>query len=296
MKKAVLSLLSLLLVVALKAQSWSPVTFDDTSWHAHIIIDPVQNRNNLWQVGHPQKNLLTSAVSYDKSIVTDTINSYPVNDTSSFEFICPYISTNGYPYHVELSGFYFINTDTLKDYAKIEVSFDHGSTWIDFLNDPAYAAYRGMGTKPVFSGNTSTWRYFSLDLFPLIVHENFQLGDTLRCRFSFVSDSIQTNKDGAAFDDIAFTVFTEGVSDPKYSDLVSVYPNPANNHIVLRNDAKAKLSKLSADIYDITGKLWYHNEAYSWETIATDRFPNGSYLIRFSDGKNVGMKKLLVQH
>jgi hypothetical protein len=47
-------------------------------------IDVASNPNNIWQIGPPQKAVLNNSNSSPNVIITDTINSYPITDTSSF--------------------------------------------------------------------------------------------------------------------------------------------------------------------------------------------------------------------
>ena len=42
------------------------------------------NASNIWQIGEPSKTLFSSARSNPNALVTDTLNNYPVNDSSSF--------------------------------------------------------------------------------------------------------------------------------------------------------------------------------------------------------------------
>lgn len=43
--------------------------------------------NNLWQIGKPQKPFFSSSHSPSNAIVTDTINSYPINNDSYFDIV-----------------------------------------------------------------------------------------------------------------------------------------------------------------------------------------------------------------
>lgn len=49
-----------------------------------VLIDIAQNPDNIWQIGSPHKQVFNLGYSSDNAIVTDTLNSYPMNDTSSF--------------------------------------------------------------------------------------------------------------------------------------------------------------------------------------------------------------------
>ena len=55
--------------------------FDDPQLEDYIFIDTINNPNNIWQIGLSQKTFLSSS---DVVMITDTLNSYPANDTSSF--------------------------------------------------------------------------------------------------------------------------------------------------------------------------------------------------------------------
>jgi len=41
---------------------------------------------NIWQVGPPQKTIFSSAATAPNVLVTDTVNFYPTNNSSSFQF------------------------------------------------------------------------------------------------------------------------------------------------------------------------------------------------------------------
>jgi len=68
----------------LAQQSYENINFDNTNNIKSVFIDSVNFRHNVWQIGKPQKSIFKSAYSIPNAIVTDTINPYPINDTSSF--------------------------------------------------------------------------------------------------------------------------------------------------------------------------------------------------------------------
>ncbi|HEY0030587.1 MAG TPA: hypothetical protein VGC65_07505, partial [Bacteroidia bacterium] len=83
-----LSLLFLMFFTCLKifGQNYYTINFDGaplSTWGYELYIDTISNPGNVWQIGPPQKNTFTGAVSSPNVIVTDTLNYYPVNDTSS---------------------------------------------------------------------------------------------------------------------------------------------------------------------------------------------------------------------
>lgn len=177
---------------------------------ANLYIDSVINPNNSWQIGAPQKLTFTNAYSTPNVIVTDTLNPYPVNDTSAFYigYTTTESSTSIHWDVFQMEFYFFVDSDTLTDKGLIEFSVDNGITWIDLINDPAYENYRswfvdGSGiTPPVLTGSSGGWKRASVILDGLALYLNIPAGTYIQWRFSFVSDSVQNNRDGLMYDDI----------------------------------------------------------------------------------------------
>ena len=212
------------------------LNFDNEYGLNHLFIDTASNSKNIWQVGTPQKGLFTSAKSLPNVIVTDTINSYPVNDTSSFILIN--VAGDGFEnqHTVIFEGQYFIESDTLKDYGKIEFSPDNGNIWIDLFNDsiPMNEWYWYCNI-PVLTGKSNGWINFGLNLGPLGKIFDVNYGDTVQYRFTFISDSIDNNKSGLMFDDLHFEdSFEYGIQEQGFSVIKSTcYPNPTRNQLTI---------------------------------------------------------------
>ena len=84
--KLIFTLIALLLCNTAYTQWGFFQTFEspNDTFNDKFIIDTVNYPNNVWQIGKPQKTVFDSAYSYPNAIVTDTLNPYPVNDTSVF--------------------------------------------------------------------------------------------------------------------------------------------------------------------------------------------------------------------
>ena len=102
------------------------VNFDNT--YNPIKID--SNSNNLWQIGTPNKTIFTSS-SNKRSIVTDSINPYPINYFSSFQII---IIGNFHPYGFELWFDHKYDTDQGKDGGCIEIYNEKERKWKNILD------------------------------------------------------------------------------------------------------------------------------------------------------------------
>ena len=175
-----------------------------------LTIDFNSNSTNLWQIGSPQKAILNNSWSYPKVIITDTINTYAINDTSSFTIECSSIESSSSLswLNFNLHFNYFVDSDTLSDFGIVEFSPDNGSTWIDLINDPSYSNYlewmvdSNIGELPVLSGTSSGWVDAMVNMRPLGVHLDIPPGTVFKWRFTFISDAIQNNRDGLMFDNI----------------------------------------------------------------------------------------------
>ena len=104
---------------------------NDTLYSKYIQFDTVNNPNNIWEVGTPMKSLFDSSYYSKRALITDSMSTYPINDTSVFYISLP----EKYDYIVYLSFSYKMDSDTLKDFGKIEISPDSGNTWIDVLEE-----------------------------------------------------------------------------------------------------------------------------------------------------------------
>ena len=223
-------------------------------------------QGNCWQVGTPSKTDFNQAYSLPWAIVTDTLLPYPINTNSSFYF--------SFRNHLYGSYFEFLqkyDSDTLTDYGSIEVSYDHGSTW-SVLEDTSCQSQciqlfwsddvivsTGVNIPHLLypSGHSQGWiksQYTWWWIIPENKPDSFPT-DSIYIKFTFKSDSIQTNKDGWMIDNIITGEldFGSGISDMNRNSFVTVSPNPLTTVSVVRcsND----YSNSSFEVYDLTGRL-----------------------------------------
>lgn len=219
--------------------------FEDTTFSAQIYSDTLSNPNSLWQVGEPSKTVFSSAYSANKAILTDTVNAYPINDTSSFIIWHEAQSgfSEGYT-DAHLNGYYWVNSDSLNDFGKIEFSYDHGASWILISDDTT--AYLGWGGtvqywpqvwNTSFTGNSNGWQEFHINMSENVLDSlPINSGDTVMFKFSFISDGTFDGLDGLMFDNIeVIDWFAFGIDELGTKDLV-LYPNPTNDVIYLENN------------------------------------------------------------
>lgn len=279
------------------------INFEDTSsCTKQLVIDTIANPNNIWQIGKPQKTIFDSAFSLPNVIVTDTVNSYPVNDTSLF--IIKNQETNyGFvaPHTVILSGHYRVNSDSLNDYGMIEFSPDNGVTWIDLLNDTVYNSYYYWKLpKPVLTGNSSGWQDFYVNLARLGPLFNIQIGDTVQYRFTFISDSIADTFDGLTYDNLIFEDWVEGIDELGFDLINSIaFPNPVRKSLTIElSNPNSVLFNLT--IYDNLGKQIFtlDNTTERKIQVDTDNFNSGFYHYKLISikGKKRSWGKFIVEN
>lgn len=225
----------ILFIFAIQTYAKWPVVinFDDSGYHEYITIDSTVFGNNTWQVGQPDKQNFTSALSEPNVIVTDTTEPYASNDVSSF-----YIryETPGTPWGAWLEtyiSFHFrIDTDENLDFGKIAFSPDNGITWVDYSNDSIYNGYYYLSGDPVITGYSQYWEYYGIYNIPYMFGIN--PGDIIWYKFTFVSDQVQNGKDGWMIDNISLGDMYGGIGDNRAGiQQISAYPNPASQNIQL---------------------------------------------------------------
>lgn len=294
MRKPLLYFYALFVVSLLNGQNFSgnyTMNFETSALNSHLYIP--QTLNNKWEIGVPQKTVFTNAFSPTKVIVTDKINPYPTNDTSIF--IIKNAADNGFTYNhtAMLSGKYFVNSDTLTDFGKIEFSPNNGTTWINLLNPGTYSTSIMWSGKPTLTGNSNGWKSFGVFVNQLGPLFNIQYGDTVLYRFSFISDGIQTNKDGLMYDDFEFLDYVESVNEYRNENTIQITPNPANEVVLIKS--KNTNSKIKISLFDIQGNCIYINEDFHGQ-LNVKSFPDGLYFLKYSDDKSILSRKILVRH
>ncbi len=291
MKRIITIFTALLLANITFAQTDYIIDFDSPySQNNHIMIDTLSNPNNIWQIGVPDKTVFDSAYSLANAIVTDTINPYPINDTSSF--ILKHIRQGelGGNESLQLNFWFKMNTDSLTDYGKVEASIDNGTTWINLMTEDTEYDLFWIEPKPILTGNSNGWQHFALELNML----TYELGysDTLLYKFTFISDNVQTNKDGWIIDNFQLADWWEIIHTNSNSNLINIYPNPSSGEISIVNDSKST-TDYRVEIIEKNGKTVFQGKINSNKLRLN--LPNGLYLIKLTNKKETHLKKLIIK-
>lgn len=263
------------------------------------------NSQNIWNVAIPQKPVFNSAHSPVKAIFTDTVNSYPINQLAHFDmaFEVPYI------FGIIISFKHQYNTDKYKDGGFLEISYDNGASWnanladntLMFNTENYYTQDDTLiGNRVGFSGDSNGWIDTKIQMiwaFP--VRSSFPY-DSLHVRFNFVSDSIQTNKDGWIIDDfkVSYAELPGSVAENgKNNYNIQIAPNPIENTSTISFENESA-DMLQIAIIDYLGKkiaepIQTKEKQIQWDK---NNLKPGVYFIQISNSKGLlGAEKIVVK-
>ena len=236
---------------------------------------------NIWQIGQPSKQVFNSSYSYENALITDSLSPYPIARNSYFDVVLP----NSYGPNLIISFKHRFHSDTLIDGGYIECSYDMGETWTnvvydfivnhpdDFRSENLYTEYDTLkGGIPGFSGSSSSWIETKLQwVFFYPVKANY--ADTFLLRFHFMSDSVQTNKDGWIIDDflISYADFGSGISELDASN-IQLFPNPTNNKLNFEKEISGQYK-----ICDLSGRIVFEGKL-SGQELDVQALQEGMYV------------------
>lgn len=285
-----------------KTTSYGTIRFEGSDFlHGYLSLyrDTATNPNCIWQIGKPQKTVFTSSFSPDKAIVTDTLNTYPPNDTSSFiikmsDLNFAWYIGSFYPHSTPfIRGRYKVDSDSLSDYGSIAISMDMGSNWIDILEDTVYNFVQNSGTMPVLTGSSDGWQIFTLSFAQLADSFTISPSDTVLLKFTFVSDSTETNRDGLIFDDFVIMDWWESVDDPSKTP-VDIYPNPAASQLRVRSPEEGTL--FITDLFGKTQCSINIEEVGKEANLDLSALSSGFYIYTYRTRKGATSGKLTILH
>lgn len=287
------------------AQQWSnSITFDTA--FSNLYIDTLQ-ANNRWQIGAPHKVLFDSARTRPNAIVTDTVNYYPVNDTSSF--ILKINRPPDAPFWVEWVPYMYgptpfvsfmskIDTDSLSDIGYIEYSLNNGATWLPvneyFFGSDYHPPYYGPGTS-LFTGTWNGWFQTSIVLGDSNPDPGIETVDSVLFKFTFVSDDINTNKEGWIIDDITYgTIALVGVNDiEEENNNFNIYPNPVNKEFTLSVTETGTINR-ELKIVNVLGEVVYQSIVENPKSeVNISELPKGVYFVKLISANQILTKKFI---
>ncbi len=247
MKKILLLLFFATASLITSAQGFYTQYFDgaDTSASNSIFIIPDTTASNVWQIGVPQKIFFNRAATFPNALVTDTLNNYPPNNTSSFIFKIP------------IEQFFFgilaiqwmqkLDFDST-DGGIIEYSIDHGTSWQNISGDPIVYNFYGFQNPQnfdtIFTGEVgftkrdtswqNIWLCFDGSYFSNVT-------DTGYFRFTVKTDSIDNGNEGWMIDNMwAAVTFIHTIKKNDQTDYIRIFPSPTSGIINIETQKLAE--------------------------------------------------------
>ena len=282
------------------------ITFEDND--EYLLIDSFEN--NIWQVCIPNKVFFDSAFSPNKAIVTDSTGYYPKNNHSFFDIYVGEFNDSLYPLSIFIEFRHKFDTDTLKDGGFITTSYDGGKTWMNIIHDnlvwlPPWETqnlYSENDTlfngEPGFSGRSVGWIKTVFWKHWMLSKSTNNIGDTMIVRFNFISDSIESDKEGWMIDDIRLYSMDigGGLEDHGYYKSLRLYPDPAYTFFSFELDRI--YNTIDIDIIDSNGKSIKKSRFQNLDNIffPCAEFKAGVYFIKTTlNSKEIYMNKVIIE-
>lgn len=265
-----------------------------------------------WQIGKPNKQVFDVSYSPTQSIVTDTVNVYPISDSSVFyaNYTPPWVQNYLGSYNpFEIEFWHRFDMDSLQDFGLVEVSVDGGNQWFDVFgtlyNSMPYDSantnihiFEGIGDTVLgrmkITGNSGGWVHSKV--VKDISYCNNQSGwgqiDSIMVRFTFKSDTIQTSKGGWQIDDLCIRYYLgilsvqEGVENKP----IIVSPNPFSTETIF--ESNELLKDVTINIYNVLGQIQKQLKnvyGYEW-TFNREGLTAGLYFFEVIENDRVILK------
>ncbi len=304
------------------------IDFEDPTVLVYI---DTNNSGNIWQIGKPKKVVFNTALSGINAIITDTVQMYPKNDTSSFIVVIPRMDY--YPQNTFISFTSKWDLENQKDFGFIDYSFYGDSAWRPlnscnngqncnieesdniYLEDSFWEQGSQHFTENedrefLITGNSADWVTFSYRWHwwtpigiaveqpePIQMKTTTYNGypDSLCIRFTMVSDSVESNNEGWMIDNIIIGYQNfDDVNDIE-QNFISIYPNPATNIININLTDYSEVEKLI--LYTISGQQVKEIPASSNDvSVQAQDLTAGLYMLQLNMKRgNIYTQKIVIQ-
>ncbi len=298
-----------LLFLPLLLQGQIHETFGDLLYADTLKLDPLHNwisidnpESNIWEVGQPGKNYFDQPLSGVTAMMTDSNDYYGTNLNDYFTITLPWY--DHFWGEGILSFYHKYDTDDDTEGGLIEVSYNEGVSWMNVKDDTDHieTSFIGLPESTIgggefgFSGISDGWQYVELYWFwfALVKKSNADYSDFPMIRFRFISDGIETQKEGWMIDDIIFRGYEVSGNIDDYSRFNAlVYPNPSSSVITLRIPPTSE-DALYYVVYDSSGKKFKTKEISSDQEILHFE-KQGLYLLSVYGDRLLYSEKIVIQ-
>lgn len=297
-------LVLVLFSLTIKGQFYQYFDGANTNPMNSLIVTIPTTSKNIWHVGPPQKTLFNAASTLPNVIVTDTLYKYPVNNTSAFNFryIHPFFPASFTP-PLAVRWKQKLDMESKKDGGIVEFSTNSGVTWQNAHNNPNTYQFYGFlpgskdtinGNEYCFSGTDNVWRDIWLCINGSTAYQN----DTIMFRFTFKSDSVNSDQEGWMIDNFMIQpTFIHPVKETSNVGDIVVYPNKSSGIVNVEMSKKSNSDVINnIELFNIEGKrLETYGQNYTKVVLDISKYPPGIYFLKVTIGKKTTSHKIIYE-
>lgn len=272
-----------------------------TFWPLHNWITLDTSHSNIWQIGKPNKEYFSSACYGDKAIMTDSAFFYSNNCNDTFYVTIP----NDYQWGEGILSFYHkFDTDSLIDGGVIEISYDNYTSWINITDDiyHIHSNFIGLyedtirGGEYGFSGRSNNWQYVELYWWWIALVKSTSMNIySPRIRFRFISDDINTNKEGWMIDGMVFRGYeiNDAIDKNIINNAIS-FPIPSSE-IVKFNLQELYSVAVNIELFNSVGEMLARKELINSQ-IDISKYRPGIYFYKIYNNNELILKGKLIKN
>lgn len=274
---------------------------DTTEWGS-LFMEIDSNTTNIWQIAMPSKTIFDSSATYPNAIITDSINYYPANNSSSFTMDIP-LEDFGWGI-LALQWSQKLDMDSGFDGGLIEFSTDEGLSWESVFNNEYVYNFYGYEEENfdtlttgdfAFSGTDSTWK----NIWLCFETSWLDWEESLSFRFTLKTDSVEGNKEGWVMDNFsAYITVIHTVNEETQEEYMLVGPNPSNGRIEINTKKNNEYHIIERiEVLNSNGAIVkeYGVSPVKFAIDISDQ-PDGIYFIKIKTNIKEEVFKIVKQH
>lgn len=266
------------------------------------IVIGTSSSDSLWQIGVPQKMVFDKAYSEPNALMTGLVNNYPPNIMSTFVVDIDDQLMWAFPF-IQIEWQQKFDVEIGVDGGIVEASYDGGATWQNVLSDSVYRPFvvGNYQIDSLFNGEIgftgmSDWSFVGLCWgTPIGTHPTNI--ESIKLRFTFISDSNDTNQEGWMIDEFATLGNVIGAStDNKELLFVDVYPNPTDGNLTLKLP-ETNHGNFALEISNNSGQTVFKeniiNRGLQNYQVSFENFAKGVYFVRLRIGEKIYRQRIV---